>query len=264
MLKGAIHIHSTYSDGDLTLSDLRDVYRGLGCSFLAMTDHAEVFHAEKLERYVAECASLSDAEFVFVPGLEYSCVNRMHVLGLGVTALAVSKDPQAVIGHIADRGGISVIAHPMTEAFPSIEAFTTLPAGIEVWNSKYDGRYAPRVATFDLLARLRQKRSDMRAFYGQDMHWRRQFRGLTLEVDAARPVAAEVLAALRTGAFSAQKGRVRLSSRGELSPSLRLRFQEVHEHSERIRGLIKKARGIVSRWGMPVPPTIKAQLRRIF
>jgi predicted metal-dependent phosphoesterase TrpH len=264
MPRGAIHIHSTYSDGDLTLSGLRDVYRGLGYSFLAMTDHAEVFHAEKLERYVAECASLSDSEFVFVPGLEYSCLNRMHVLGLGVTALATSKDPQAVIGHIAERGGISVIAHPMTEAFPWIESFTTLPDGIEVWNSKYDGRYAPRVTTFDLLNRLRQKRNDMRAFYGQDLHWRRQYRGLALEVDAKRLAPAELLNALRTGAFCAQKGPLRLSSRGELSQAQRLHFQEVHERSERIRGLIKKARGLVSRWGMPVPPGIKAQLRRIF
>jgi hypothetical protein len=173
MLNGAIHIHSTWSDGEFTLAELRDVYRAAGCVFVGMTDHAESFSAESLERYVAECASLSDADFTMIPGLEFTCLNRMHVLGLGTTALATSRDPQDVIARIDELGGISVIAHPMDSAFAWIETFTTLPRGIEVWNTKYDGRYAPRVGTFDLLARLQARRSDMKAFYGQDMHWKR-------------------------------------------------------------------------------------------
>ena len=36
------------------------------------------------------------------------------------------------------------MAHPKGTMFPVIEAFEQLPQGIEVWNSKYDGRYAPR------------------------------------------------------------------------------------------------------------------------
>jgi hypothetical protein len=34
---------------------------------------------------------------------------------------------------------------------------TALHRGIETWNSKYDGRYAPRSGTFALLQRLRQR-----------------------------------------------------------------------------------------------------------
>jgi hypothetical protein len=265
MLRGAIHIHSTYSDGELTLSELKDVYQAAGCSFLAMTDHAEAFGAEQLERYVAECRALSDETFTFVAGLEFACLNRMHVLGLGVTTLATSREPQEVFAHIERKDGISVIAHPLDTAFPWIESFQKLPSGIEVWNSKYDGRYAPRVATFDLLSRLKQKRPDLRAFFGQDLHWRRQFKGLFVETNLSRPDAGALLAALARGDYVARKGlRLQLPSTGELSAAQRSRFIESHWRSERIRGLVKTARGFASRFGMPVPPGVKAQLRRIF
>jgi hypothetical protein len=264
MLKGAIHIHSTYSDGDLTLTELRDRYAALGCSFLAMTDHAESFTGESLRRYAAECEQLSSPDFAMVAGLEFGCVDRMHVLGLGVTALAPSKDPQEVFGHIARYEGVSVIAHPLNSAFSWIESFAVLPAGIEVWNSKYDGRYAPRVATFDLVTRLQKRSPALRAFYGQDLHWRRQYHQLFVELGAARPIRAEILAALARGDYQGVKGPLRLPSSARLTEPQRVVFRDAHERSERIRGLVKKARGLVAKWGVPVPPGMKAQLRRIF
>jgi len=264
MFKGAIHIHSRYSDGERTLAELRDLYRAEGCSFLAMTDHAESFHAESLERYVRECGELSGPDFLLIPGLEFACLDRMHVLGIGAPVLAASRDPQDVFAHVERHGGLAVVAHPLDTAFPWIESFTRLPGGIEVWNSKYDGRYAPRVATFDLLSRLKLRRPDMRAFFGQDMHWRRQYRQLYVEVAAPSLGRAEILEALTRGRFEGVKGRFRLPATGELTAAQRLHFLDAHQRSDRIRGLLKKARGLASRWGMPVPPALKAQLRRIF
>jgi hypothetical protein len=264
MFKGAIHIHSTYSDGDLTLREVREVYRRAGCSFVCMTDHAEYFTTDLMRQYLAECADLSTSDFRMIAGVEFTCLRKMHVLGIGVTDVGTGKDPREVIAHIESSGGISVIAHPMNEAFPWIESFDPLPNGIEVWNSKYDGRYAPRVATFDLLGRLQQRRPDMRAFYGQDFHWRRQYRGIFLELRAAALRRGEILQALARGDYVGRKVDLRLPSSGRLTEAERSRFQEVHQRSERIRGLVKKARHLASRWGMPVPPGVKAQLRRIF
>ena len=263
-MKGAIHIHSTYSDGDLRLSELRDVYRAAGCSFVCMTDHAESFNTEKLRDYIAECQSLSSPEFRMVAGLEFACEKRMHVLGLGVTQLAMTRDPIQVFAHIERCGGVSVVAHPHQDHFAWIESLETLPHGLEVWNSKYDGRYAPRVSTFDLLGRLQHRKQDMRAFYGQDLHWRRQYRGLFVEIRPAQGDRAEILHAFRTGDFAGIKDRWRLPSNGRLTEAQRFQFGETHLRSERIRGLVKKARNIAVRWGMPVPPGVKAQLRRIF
>src|SRR5262245_61141110 len=106
MLKGAIHLHSVYSDGEFTLAELREALVAAGCPFACMTDHAEYFNRLMTRDYVAECASLSDDRFRFIPGLEYSCYEGMHVLGLGVTEAAGTRDPQDVIRLTRERGGV--------------------------------------------------------------------------------------------------------------------------------------------------------------
>ena len=185
MLKGALHVHSTYSDGEFTLAELRRIYEDDGCAFVCMTDHAEAFDPDKLRHYVDECQALSDERLLFVAGMEYECERRMHILGFGATERVDSQDPETVIRHIENQGSPSVIAHPKNDFFDWIRKFETLPLGIETWNSKYDGRYGPRPETFALLQDLRQRKPEMLSFYGQDLHWKMQFRGLFVQVDSA-------------------------------------------------------------------------------
>src|SRR4030095_16822058 len=217
MLKGAIHIHSTYSDGEFSLRALRAVMISAGCDFVCMTEPGESFENQKLEDYVRECNLLSDDRFRFVPGLEYTCEGRMHVLGLGCTSLVTTTDPKEVIRDIADPRGISVIAHPMDSMFDWIETFESLPTGIETWNSKYDGRYAPRPGTFRLLQRLQVSRPQMRAFYGIDLHWRKQYRGLFNVLEASGSGRGEILSAFAAGNYFATKDELELPSSGDLS-----------------------------------------------
>jgi hypothetical protein len=265
MLRGVIHTHSTYSDGEYTLAELREVLLAAGCSFACMTDHAESFDGEKLTAYVAECESLSDERFRFVAGLEYECERRMHVLGYGVTTLAGTTDPQEVIRHIERAGGVSVIAHPMDSMFEWIEGFETLPRGIETWNTKYDGRPAPRPGTFRLLSRLRARRPDMHAFYGVDYHWKKQFRELyTLVECEGPPRRGEVLAALAAGRYVGAKGALRMPASGELPDRLLDEFGAANARAMRRRHIIKRVKKAADRLGLKVPAPVKAQLRRIF
>jgi hypothetical protein len=264
MLKAALHVHSTYSDGEFTLAELKQIFRAAGCSVVCMTDHAESFDAEKLAAYRTECESLSDKDFGFVCGLEYECEQRMHILGYGTTKLAETKDPQAVITHIEQHGGVSVIAHPKDSMFPWIETFDVLPKGIETWNSKYDGRYAPRAGTFELLYRLRDRRTDMLAFYGQDLHWKKQYRGLFNVIGCTSPEPNSVLNALVQGKYSAEKGDLQLPSSGMVAPELLRTFSEQHAHSDRMRSFLRAGKRAMDRMGIAVPGSIKSQLRRLF
>jgi len=263
-LKGAIHIHSTYSDGEFTLRELRELMISAGCDFVCMTDHAESFDRAKLAVYTRECDRLSDDRFRFVAGLEYTCDRRMHVLGLGVTSLVPTTDPQEVMRHIEDHGCISVIAHPMDSMFDWIETFEALPNGIETWNSKYDGRYAPRPGTFRLLHRLQEREPRMRAFYGIDLHWRKQFRGLFNVLQASGSHRDEILSALAAGDYFATKDDLELSSYGELSESLIARFERAHARSDRLRRVAKAAKTLTSRAGLTPPAPLKAYLRKLF
>ena len=264
MLKGVLHIHSTYSDGDFTLAELRDAYVRAGCRFACVTDHADSFDAEKLDAYRRECEARSDSAFLFIAGLEYSCANRMHILGYGMTTLVDSTDPQEVIRRIGGAGGISVIAHPKDDAFAGIEAFESLPNGIETWNTKYDGRYAPRPATFALLARTRARRSDMTAFYGQDLHWRRQYLGLLTLVDCDILDRDALLAALRRGEYVGSKDGLELPSTGDLSADVLARFARANARSQALRRWMRRAKSWTDGLGVGVPARMKAQLRRLF
>lgn len=264
MLKGALHVHSTYSDGEFTLAELRDIYRAMGCRFVCITDHAEAFHEEKLKRYHEECAALSDDNFRFIPGLEYGCERRMHILGYGMKSLTDTMDPQRVIANIRDRGAISVIAHPKDESLPWIESFEVLPDGIETWNSKYDGRYAPRPQVFRTLLQLQKRKSEVQAFYGQDLHWRKQYRGLLNLVDSAKVSENGILTAIRRGDYVGTANGIELPSSGQISDELMAKFSAVHNRSHTLRNFVSKAKKTLDSIGISVPGALKAHLRRIF
>jgi predicted metal-dependent phosphoesterase TrpH len=264
MLKSATHIHSTYSDGEFTLAELREVYHAAGYDCVFMTDHAEFFDETTIQAYRKECEVLSDEQFTLIPGLEFECQQRMHILGFGVSSLVLTQNPQEVISHIKAEKGVSVIAHPMDTMFNWIESFEVLPDGIETWNSKYDGQYAPRPGTFKLLNRLQQRKPQMRAFYGQDMHWKHQYRGLFKQLDCSSLLPESVLSAMSKGDFYAVKDDLKLPSNGILSMELLAQFGKTNTRYHNKRRIIKSLKKTIDRFGIPVPTFIKSHLRRIF
>ncbi len=264
MIKGAMHVHSTYSDGEFTLAELRDVYLAEGCAFVCMSDHAEYFQPDSLERYLRECDDLSDKDLRMIAGLEYRCEREMHILGYGATSLSGAADPQEIIQEIELQGAIAVIAHPKNEFFSWIESFETLPHGIETWNSKYDGRYAPRPGTFALLQKMQQRQPEMRAFYGQDLHWKKQFRRLFVELDNDSVEPRTILAAIMAGKYSGRKDSWQLPSSGILPEELLAQFGRTQAASSSLWRFVKNSKSLLDRLGIPVPESLKAKLRRVF
>ena len=139
-----------------------------------------------------------------------------------------------------------------------------MPQGIETWNSKYDGRYAPRPGTFALLNRVQQRQPAMHAFYGQDLHWKKQFRGLFVEADCVTNEDSEVIGALARGAFRGQKDKLELPSSGIVPADLLTEFGKAHDRSYSVRRFLKNGKSALDRLGIPVPQSLKAHLRRIF
>jgi hypothetical protein len=264
MMKAALHAHSTYSDGEFTLTEIKRTFSEHGCSVICMTDHAEYFDEQKLADYRRECAELSDDYFTFICGLEFRCDQDMHILGYGATVPATTTDPQRVFRHIEECGGLSVIAHPKDAMFSWIESFEVLPLGIETWNSKYDGQYAPRPATFELVLRLRQRKPGMRAFFGQDLHWKKQYRGLFTQLNCDSRAREAILAALSAGEYCGLKDDLEVPSSGVLSSELAARFSAQHAKSDRIRRFFKAGKRAIESTGIQVPASIKSQFRRIF
>lgn len=259
-----LHVHSTWSDGSHTLAELRARFEPLGCNALLITDHAEYFDDTKLAAYVDECARHSGDGFLFVPGLEFGCRDRMHVLGYGTAALASSDDPEVVFEHIERAGGVSVIAHPPGTHFDRIEGFGRLPDGIEVWNSKYDGRFAPRPETFRLLQRLRSRKPSIRAFYGQDLHWRTQFSGLLTTIRAPALEREALLDGLRAANYEGRHGSLSLPSNGLLDEALLDDFGRKNARARRRWLLLHHAKKALGPIGRRLPEWLKSPIRRMF
>jgi hypothetical protein len=104
----------------------------------------------------------------------------------------------------------------------------------------------------------------MHAFYGQDLHWKKQFRGLrvVVERDTVQPEA--ILAALAAGKYHAEKDAIQLPSSGILSEALLAEFDRVHTRSYNTRQFLKRGKQMLERLGIRVPESLKAQVRRIF
>ena len=118
MYNGAIHIHSRYSDGDLSLAELRDAYAAAGCAFVCMTDHAEFLDEDGRRRYVSECAALSDERFRFI-GFR-NAGDQRTLLGTHINA---QLDQLARIGHFLGRqhlGGPQFHLHEIVYGDPVV------------------------------------------------------------------------------------------------------------------------------------------------
>ena len=263
-IMAALHVHSTYSDGELPLAQVRDLFLSAGCQLLCMADHADFFDERSLAAYLAECRQLSNQQIRVLPGLEFECRGRMHIVGYGVGTLVEAEDPTEVIDHIASAGGVSVIAHPAPEHLPLIPSFPRLPDGIEVWNTKSDGPAAPRPAVFALLQELRNRKPDMLAFYGVDFHWKHQFRGLLNEITVANDSDGALIEALRAGSFQGVHGSLRLPSDGKLSAELLADFAVRNARTGRVQKLLKRFKKWSGPLGRALPAPLKSQLRRFF
>ena len=138
--KGNVHAHTTVSDGTRTPETLVDIYREAGYDFLSVTDHS----------VVADTGSLGSNGFLLVPGEEI-CVGRSHagtlyhIVALGVeetlpfTDFDRELDPQLVVDHINEVGGIPILAHPYWSGLShrdmiALERYH----GVEIYNTSCD------------------------------------------------------------------------------------------------------------------------------
>ena len=155
-IKGLIHIHSSYSyDGIFSLEELSELAKSKECSYIILTDHADDFTEKKMKSLVNECNRLSDTDFVLIPGLEFTC-GGMHILAIGITEIIFESDLIKLIDRIHDKGGLAVLAH--------VVIYKNIPYGklknidgVEVWNTRYEGRFSPSLKSLGILKSFRKK-----------------------------------------------------------------------------------------------------------
>ena len=133
--RGDCHVHSVFSDGELTPEQLADAARAAGLDFVATTEH------NNTEAYDA-WAKAAGTDLLVIPGEEVT-TQTGHWLALGLRPGQVVDWRYGVrdraigrhLGEVHDAGGLCVAAHPYGP-YPS-GRFRYPYAGfdvVEVWN----------------------------------------------------------------------------------------------------------------------------------
>ncbi len=155
MILADLHVHSTFSDGQMTISQLVDFYgsRGFGC--IAITDHIceqksflgfaagalkytltqETFPKYLETIHIEAERAWSMYRLQVIPGFElsknsWSNQRSAHVLGIGVTEwLSAELDIEVMSRELRGQGALAIAAHPVhTGLFE--------PQTLHLWNRR--------------------------------------------------------------------------------------------------------------------------------
>lgn len=148
MLKGALHVHTTRSDGAGTPEEVIRLHKAKGYDFMALTDHNTYNYAN----------FAPDVEMTILPGVERDCplpggpVHTFHTLCFGPareagngyaqderftpTRVADQFEFQPILDDMHAHGNITVYCHPEWSNTPARE-FDQLRGNfaMEIWNS---------------------------------------------------------------------------------------------------------------------------------
>lgn len=144
---GAIHVHTTHSDGALDVGGVLEEGRAAGLDFLLITDH-NTLAAKPQEGY--------HGDLLLIVGIEIS-TDTGHILGFGFDAPAYRFPRRAadVLRDIDELGGTAVVAHPTSPRESLAWTAAALPGawGVEVLNGDTQWRTAgiPRMLLSGLL-----------------------------------------------------------------------------------------------------------------
>lgn len=121
-VRGAVHVHSTYSDGGGTLDDIAAAAARAGLDFVIVTDHGDGTRPPQAPSYRSGVLCL-DAVEVSTDG------GHVVALGLGPTPYPLGGDARDVVEDITRLGGLSIAAHPGS-AKPELR-WTAWDAGVD-------------------------------------------------------------------------------------------------------------------------------------
>jgi len=144
---GNLHIHSSYSDGANTSSEIIGAAKRAGLDFICLNDHAHMVKA----LHLAEEGLYGNVLLLVGSEIGVSCHHYL-AYGLKEEVKSNDQDPQRVIDQVNSQGGLGFLAHPFEKGMPfvqksiayiwhdfSVTGFT----GICIWN--YMSRWKERV-----------------------------------------------------------------------------------------------------------------------
>lgn len=203
--KGALHAHTTRSDGKLSPAESAAAHQAAGFHFLAITDHD----------VITDMSEFATENFLTIPGVELGhgrneAGQSYHMVLVGLRKLVRAKHSMSIqeaIDTWAAETPLLFLPHPY---WSGMELHELLPlqhlAGMEIWNTSAQTDLGKGLATvhWDSLC-ARGKR--WAGFATDDTHGiNDDFAGGWVCVKSERLEEASILQALNQGAFYASTG----------------------------------------------------------
>jgi hypothetical protein len=255
LVRGIVHCHSDHSfDAKMSYAQLREYFLGKGFSFACMTEHIEYLDQEKIDAILAACAEHSDSEFLFIPGIE---MDYFKIYFLGVRPARVDfSNHRSMFDSLHPNAELCIFSHPIKARYRYPQWLIDLCDGVEVLNTKHDGRHYLRPQSERLLAQVRQYRPNAVGVAGMDFHSSKQYSGAHLALHEPVQLTRDaVLGAIRSGAFDLWLNGRRLADIGAVERSwLRLRIH-VMDVAHRVNKAMADA-------GFRMPGAIRRLLRK--
>ncbi len=128
---GAIHIHSTFSDGTGDIEKISNAAKKAGLDWVIVTDHNSMEIEEGF--YNGVCV---------IKGEEISPEGANHYLAFGINRLINPSEPAKFVDEVRMQGGFGFAAHPdegvneRKNSYPPIKWTDKkiIPDGLEIWN----------------------------------------------------------------------------------------------------------------------------------
>lgn len=201
-VKGLFHIHSNFSDGELSLKELKKEAQKLGMNFILLADHFyQIGGREKFEELLKECQLISSDKFLIIPGFEIEFKEGYHLLVYNVKNFFGNRPSlKEVVESPADKDCLLILAHssqffkrPPQEILDKVD-------GLEVWNARYDSRFAPNLKSLKWIDK------NLVAFIGSDAHGYFGLKKLWAELEIEKFEEREIINCLKRGQFKVSNG----------------------------------------------------------
>ncbi|VVB72400.1 Error-prone DNA polymerase [uncultured archaeon] len=131
-MKFDLHIHSNYSDGHASVSEIVNAAKKRGLDGIALTDHDTMRGIPAARKYIGD----HKLDLILIPGVEVT-TSEGHLLVLGVeTPPEKRMSREETIKKAHEMGGIADVPHPY---HPFRHALGRIPDAdaVEVYNSKH-------------------------------------------------------------------------------------------------------------------------------
>jgi hypothetical protein len=137
-LAGVVHVHSLYSDGTGTVSEIAAAARANGLDFVLLTDHDTLEARDRGEE------GWHGSVLVLV-GEEVSPVGENHYLAFGLARPIPHRGlgPREIIERVNAAGGFGFLSHPFSKGSPRFRRARGMPwrdleasgyTGLELWS----------------------------------------------------------------------------------------------------------------------------------